>query len=436
MLFLFLMIDYVRAETDAAAARLMAEAEVLRACAVPGIATLRSIERGADGSVRLVTSLPPGVALTDRLPVTSDEAAGICLAVIAILSDVSTAQVFHGRLSADDIHLTDAGQVVLRALPGARPARGLSEVVAGGASERGLPVVRDLGDLLARMLPAPTRSRWRLGSGDPAAALRLVALRAADPAVGLTRLATLIRGACPDACLPSDPRAPDPDRQRQRPRPAVARRAWSRRRAAALASTALVGTMSAAAAMLSGSNTTAPRSPAGTIAEGGRATDHTDPTTHPTGPGATAVWPRPQCPPVVPPLRDEGGGCPVELRATDLEVSAGARRWRVGGPGDYRLAVGDGDCTGRPTTVVLDVVAGTVWLFSDLPADGQPRSATIVGHATGAVALVPPPGGCGAFSARDSTGAVVAVVRAGTEATAGETGGKDRDADAPTEEQG
>lgn len=329
-------------------------------------------------AVELVTTVPPGVPLGDRLPLSAEEAAGVVLALGTLLREVALAGVERDPITIDQVHLASGGRPVLRHLAGAR--RG----AAGGAHE---PNGADLGRILLRLLPPPgRRPRWRLGS-DTASPLRALAHRSADPALTLDVLLDRIRAAAPSARLPivdADPGiAPPPT-----PRPPSPR-------VAAVGAAVIV-----AAAAVGGWMLTRPTPRSVELA----APTPTSPATVEAEPGdegaPIAVWP-PRCP--------SSDDCGDALRVDGTTVRLGTHTWELKGEGDYALAVFDVDCDGTEDVVALDRSVGEVWL---LPRPGANGNGHLLGSAPGAAALVAPDG-CGPPRTRHDDGTITPMPAVG-----------------------
>ncbi len=95
--------------------------------------------------------------------------------------------------------------------------------------------------------------------------------------------------------------------------------------------------------------------------------------------------------------------CEVELEGTALGcgsievddnfVRVGTTRFEVGQPGDS-VAVGDWDCDGLATVLLLDLDEGSLWEFADWAAPNRPVHGSLVGTFAGATALVEKPPEC------------------------------------------
>lgn len=365
------------ASSAAEASALEAEARALETLDLPGLPVVvrcgpgRPAAGGGTGPVEIVTAVPPGVPLADRLPLRPLEAAGVTLALATILTDLAAAGVARDLITIDQVHLIAGGRPVLATLPGARfpgaRLRGDAPVPPAGAGE--------LGGLLLRMLapPAPRRP-WQLG-GDDASPLRTLAHRAADPAMALELFLERLRAAVPDARLPAIDAVPDravdePDRpQVQRP-PQAARLA-----AVTAIMFALLGSV---------------------VAFGWHATSRSSveaapgpvpPTTSVGQAFAEAVWPAPDC--ATSPMTE---ACRQLLRVDGPTVWLGTRSWRIDGAGRYVLTVADLDCSGEHAVLALDVEVGELWRADP---DRLDAPMTPIGNALGAQELRPDPAGCG-----------------------------------------
>lgn len=385
------MLEITRKGTGEAAQRLRTEAAVLAATDMAGLPMLVSFEEH-DGEWELATSVPPGVPLRDKAPLPASEAAGIVLALAVIARELADGGIRREPFRAEQIHLAGGARPMLRHLAGAEQ---------GQAGESIEPGAGDLGRLLHIMLPPPVRRRLWAIRDDPATALRRVAHRAADPAMGLASFTTLVREAAPDARLPrlASSRQPAPHRTKRSIVLAVAS-------AVALAAATASGVVLTAGDRDRGTPSAGPvgHPPESTAA----AAENED--EDGAGQEAQAVWPRYGCPPPEATAIDvDGEPCPVAAAAAGTTITAGTRAWQVRGAGSYVTALGDWDCTGRITVAALDVDNGDIWVFSTFAAPGTPATATYVGRASGAVTIASTDG-CGAMSALDGDGREVEVV--------------------------
>jgi hypothetical protein len=116
----------------------------------------------------------------------------------------------------------------------------------------------------------------------------------------------------------------------------------------------------------------------------------------------------------------DGNGCADTVEIVENQVRVDDATFRVGEPGDD-LSIGDWDCDGIPTVLLLRPASGEVFHFSwaarDQPTTGE--LVTVVDSAT-SLANVPGADGCDDASVRRASGPAVAVSIGTT--TAGQTG--------------
>ncbi len=328
----------VKRAAGAAAAALRAEADRLRRAAHPGVVEL--LESSGDETGWELRLAPGGrpVDLGRRLP--PAEVARVVAAAAATVADLHELGIVHGRIDASHVLLGAHGRVRLCGLgPGDPDAEPADDVAALG---------RLLTDLLGDGIEAEPIPDRRLQRGPRSAWLRRALLLLADQASAepASRRPTARRLAASLEALVPEPR-PGP------------RRPVGKGRMPARAALAATGAASVVVLAVLGM---------------GGGSDR------PTPPPACVADPR------------DGQGCADAVAVEGHLVVVDGVRFRVGEPGD-EVVIGDWDCDGRSTPVLLRPATGEVFTF-DGWADDRPLRAPALGTVSGAV-RVRPPAGCG-----------------------------------------
>jgi len=399
------MVEKRRAGIGVAGKALLAEATVLARCRHPGVVELRGVDTDGD-EVAVTTAIPSGPRLHEaRLSI--EEMAGMTAVIATTVADLHDIGVAHCALSADSVIISHDGRAVVDGFSSARLLEGSPGRWANHPLSRADD--RALGALLAGLLatedaqlPSPDARRWpfrrRHRPGDAAASLAGWLAAAARGDVTSRRLAEAMAEDVPGARLPravadgfedvgspdlplaADPSAADapadraagPEVLADRPEPGPdAPDPWAdpsetdahvAHRPAALVPAA-VGLAVVAGLAAAGALVSRPARHPSTAASPRTAATRSGVCLYPSG---------------IP-------GCAVPV------IAVGARRFRVGEPGDI-VATGRWDCRATPTLAVLRPSSGTIWRFTDWPAVGtvgHPRPVAVVHGARtlGAAAL-------------------------------------------------
>lgn len=429
-----------RASDPADRQALRAEAAAGRRARHPGVVEVRSFEDGPDESV-LVVAHAGNRTLRSAAPLPVAEAAGVVAALAETLADLHALGIVHGRLDADQVALGRAGRPVLGGL--------------GRAGEPPPPPHADvaaLGALLHELLPPdpaggpdgppielfPHRRPWwprRDRDGERRAVLNLADQALADdPAArpSARRLAHALVTTVPDARLPLDSSAPvtagppaedaeeaeeaeDLPADTGRPGPGD-----RRGRRGGLGAVALVGavllTLGLAGLRPGPRPSPAPAaSPAalphaaapGSTTARAAATPGSSPATGvtapvaPAGDASTATAGSP--PATGAPAAEACAGGPCTEVTTDGVVRHAGRRFAVGEAGD-EATVGDWDCDGEATVVLLRPATGEVFTFAAWAGPGHAVPAAGTGTVPAGSHLVPAP--------LDADGCALPLVRA------------------------
>jgi predicted Ser/Thr protein kinase len=444
------------ATTDSARHRLRHEAEILDLARQPGVVTLAGVE-DTDGATTVVTHFVGSQTLATFRPCTLAEAAALAAALAETLGDLHARGIEHGRVGPDHVVIDAAGRPVLCGFAEARH----DEATRGGDDVAALAeVLRDLvrgGDPTA----GPGRRRWRIGrraEGDH----RRVALdhlvdrvTAGDQAhrPGARAFADAVVTIVPDARLPiprhadvsADPetgtdlvtgpgsRSSDLPASIARPRPRRDGAGRVPRHGPSPALAAGVGALVVALVLAGlGVALLMPDAARPGLDRGGVPADRMD-VAAPTTPSSTSS---------APPTTSTGPASPTSavapstaMAATDTEaptrdVTADPRpapdpalgavlpgglvdhegqRYVLGEVGD-EVALGDWDCDGTVTPVLLRTTTGRLYAFPGWPGPGEDVAARDLGTLDIGSHLAPPAAGsngCTTLRATAPTGEVL-----------------------------
>ncbi len=155
---------------------------------------------------------------------------------------------------------------------------------------------------------------------------------------------------------------------------------------------------------------------AGARRPGGGALEVAPPEHSTDPPGAQSEDPAPDPAPACEPVTDpglgvadpDGDGCLDAVRRDGDEVTAGARRWTLGGPDDH-VVVGAWECDGRPLPGLVTAADGAVHLFPRWPSERPlENEATAVVGPVDAVEVITA-GGCDTLSITTTDGSTELV---------------------------
>ena len=90
----------------------------------------------------------------------------------------------------------------------------------------------------------------------------------------------------------------------------------------------------------------------------------------------------------------DGNGCGEPVTIDGSQVVVSGRRYRIGAPGDV-IAIGDWDCDGTSTALVLRPLTGELFEFPAWARPGAPTSARLATVVPGARDVLPPTRACG-----------------------------------------
>ncbi len=420
-----------RAVEPEARRRLAHEAERLRTLRHPGVVELVGYETGADADV-LVTAIAGSLTLADFAPADLGTLAGVLAATAAVLGDLHQAGVSHGALGPDHIIVGRARHPVLCSFGRAGDASptavaadlaalaDLVDHVASSSRRAGEPSSRRARRQRRQLRAAAVACRRGLSASEMAARLAEV-LGAIAPDPGAATDATDDADAADPgpAAVPVVTEAADGTKtwhDRVAPDPAP-RRAPRRRpgRTAVVAGSLAALTLGLAALRawspggVDGTQhrplaapTTFPSTMPSTMPSPGPPTPSASPT-------RTPATTRQRCSPAgagIGGIDVDGDGCPDDVAVEGNLVRIGEAWFAAGDPGDV-VAVGDWDCDGSATALVLRPPTGDVFVFDRWAGRDAGLEVESGTRAPGAVAVaVRRQGGCDHAHAVAPDGAV------------------------------
>lgn len=378
------------------AERIRAQAARLASVSHPGLVRLVDLREAADGPI-LVTAYV-GTRTLDAAGALGADRVGRLVADLAdTVADLHAEGFVHGAIRPEHVLVT--GTTTVLCSPAPTPDGDPADDVAGIGQVLRAGLDPDLEEE-----PIPDRRPWRRVPwlGYQHRALLTIADQATDDdprrRPSARALATAVRDAigAPDP-VPSPPGGPvqagptaprpvaalvdrlvlllRPPRRRWRTAPVAGER---RRTGSAVAAAGLV-VAGTAVLVLGGTSVLASGSGSGAT--------ETRPTSTAAPPASTAP-PGPDCPTGPAPgelLQFDDDPCPERVRLAPGRLDVDGTRFRVGRPGND-LALGDWDCDGRTTLVLLRRGRGEVWHFPRWDPDG-PVAADPVATVPGARSL-------------------------------------------------
>ncbi len=409
-----------RAAEPEARQRLAAEAERLRTLCHPGVVALAGYEPDEDVD-QLQTRFAGSLTLADYSPSDAGALAGVLAGVAAILGDLHRAGVSHGGLAPDHVIVSRTRHPVL-----------CSFGRSGGADAA--EIALDLEALASMIDDVVRRARRMPGRAGAVRAQRqrrrlraaAAACRRGGPAEAVAALLVAVPGA--GLAPPAEPsvgsdgepapravvtEAPDgtrtwPDRVRASTAPPPP----GRRRVSGRAAVAAAGVTVAAALGLALARTSSPTGSPSTLGHEAAPETPTEPQSPSPTPALVATPPEPAlaeelCIHRLPdaPGVDSDDDCAHDPVIHGNLVQVGRAWFRAGAAGDV-IAVGDWDCDGTATPLVLRPGSGDVFVF-DRWAGAEALEVHAVARAAGAVALeIHQSGECDLAYAVDADGAV------------------------------